>query len=124
MAVEIPAPAPPPKPEGPVHWAPSPGMAISTLRVSRSQDAFVAVEHPEGWGEAEVLAAVNARLLDLGKKIDWWDADSTSAVEGVTLGENDPDNPHCEPFALGEPEASDEPSDEPAPEMTPDMEGE
>lgn len=112
MARAVAAPKPPPAPEGPVVYEPDEGMAISTVKVTRTQDAYVAVEHPEGWGEAEVLAAIDGVVMDFAPKVTWWDADSTSSIDGVAVGENEPDDPHREPYRLGAPDpAEDEESD-------------
>jgi hypothetical protein len=123
MAEAIPAPAAPPPQEGPKVYVASPGMVISTVKVVRTQDAFVAVEHPEGWDADMVMAGLQKRAMDLAEKTRWWDATSETEIDSVALGENEPDDKHCEPFALGEPEESGQ-EEEPAAESTADEGGE
>ena len=112
MAKAVPAPNPPPAIEGPVVYEPDEGMTISTVKVCRTQDAFIAVEHPKDWSEEEVLAAIETRQMDFAGKVDWWDAENTTTIDSVALGVNDPDSPHREPFVLAAAEEDEDEGDE------------
>lgn len=91
---------------------PDDGNAISTVRVTRTEDAYVIVEHPEGWTEAEVTDALHARLLDFAPKIQWWGAASRTKLRAVALGTNEPDDPMMDPFELQPEDIEDEDEDE------------
>lgn len=115
MAKAVPAPEPAPVPEGPVVYEPDEGMAISTVKVTRTSDAYIAVEHPAGWSEEDVMAALDKRKMDFADKIGWWNADTTTDIETLVLGENDPDDPHREPFLLEASAGGDDPEEEEEP---------
>ena len=97
--------APPPMPVVEVEpaepaWAPSPGMAISTIHVTRTQHAYVAVEHAEGMSRAAVLAELKNRALDFAPNVGWWDCETQTEWAEIALGTNAPHDPNAEPFSL------------------------
>jgi hypothetical protein len=79
---------------------PSDGNVISTVRVTRTEDAYVPVEHPEGWSEDDVKSALDARMLDFGTKVQFWNAEQRTRVRAIVLGQNEPDDPMIDPFEL------------------------
>lgn len=103
LAAEAPpAPSAPPAMEidaKPV-WSPSPGMAISTVHVTRTQHAYVAVEHPGGMTRAAVLAELKNRALDFGPKVGWWECETQTEWAEIALDSNAPHDTTAEPFPL------------------------
>lgn len=58
----------------------------SIVTVSRQTTASLTVEHPDGWGEAQVREAVAVRALDIANAVPFWNADANrTTVESVTL---------------------------------------
>lgn len=87
------------EPTAPV-WSASPGNVISTIHVTRTQHAYVAVEHPEGMTAGKVLALAKDRALDFAPQIGWWDAETETAWADINVGTNAPHDPNAEPFSL------------------------
>lgn len=100
----------------PAKAEPDDGNAISTVRVIRTEDAYVTVEHPEGWTEAEVRAALDERKMDFGQKVQFYNADQHTRIKAIAVGENEPDDPMMDPFPLTDDLDDDEPADEPGEE--------
>lgn len=96
------ASAPPPVPAEHMApaWSPSAGMKFSTVRVQELRDAYVAVEHPEGWTAPQLAKALSARKPDVVARAAWWDADSVTTITEAVLGVNEPDDPAREPISL------------------------
>lgn len=102
MAIRTAAPAAAlPEPEHkPEAWAPDEGNTISTIRVMQVRDAYVAIEHPEGWTPKQLQAALTRRASDLVAAACWWEADQTTRITQVVIGTNAPDEPGAEPVTL------------------------
>ena len=81
-------------------WTPSPGMSISTIHVTRTQHAYVAVEHAEGMTRAAVLAGLKVRALDFAPSIQWWETETQTDWAEIALNVNAPHDKGCEPFPL------------------------
>lgn len=108
MAVKALAPEAPPVPSAPPAmevdaapvWSPSPGMSISTIHVTRTQHAYVSVEHPEGMTRAAVLAGLKDRALDFAPTVCWWETETQTEWAEIALGVNAPHDTSVEPFPL------------------------
>lgn len=108
MAIKQLAPEAPPVPTAPASmevdaeavWTPGPGMAISTIHVTRTQHAYVAVEHPEGMTRAAVLTGLKNRALDFAPSICWWETETQTDWAEIALNVNAPHDPSAEPFPL------------------------
>ena len=108
MAIKALAPEAPPVPSAPPAmevdgapvWSPSPGMSISTIHVTRTQHAYVAVEHPEGMSRAAVLTALKVRALDFAPKVGWWECETQTDWAEIALDTNTPHDKSAEPFPL------------------------
>jgi len=108
MAIKQLAPEAPPVPSAPPSmevdaeavWTPGPGMSISTIHVTRTQHAYVAVEHPEGMTRAAVLAGLKVRALDFAPAVHWWETETQTDWAEIALGVNAPHDKSAEPFPL------------------------
>ncbi len=108
MAIKALAPEAPPVPSAPpamevdaeAVWTASPGMSISTIHVTRTQHAFVAVEHSEGMTRAQVLAGLKDRALDFAPSVCWWETETQTDWAEISLGVNAPHDKSAEPFPL------------------------
>lgn len=105
MAIQASKPATPEKVE-PLVWGPSEGMTISTVRVQQLRDAFVAIEHPEGWTAEQLSAALARRSGDIASGTCWYDAAATTSVVEAVMGVNKPDEEYREPLGLTEADLS------------------
>lgn len=94
------APTPTMEVEGEAVWTADDGMVISTIHVTQTLDAYVAVEHPEGMTAAQVLRAAKDRALDFAPSICWWDATKRTEWAEIALGANTPSEPSAKPFPL------------------------
>ena len=56
---------------------------ISTVTISRTSKAKVAVEHPDSWGQEEVSRAALARSFDLAERVSFWEGENRTALTGV-----------------------------------------
>ena len=59
---------------------------ISTVTIERNTTAQVAIEHPDEWDDAQVLAAVKNRAIDIGGAASLWCGDNRTLVKGVDVG--------------------------------------
>lgn len=108
MAIKQLAPEAPPVPTAPpameveaeAVWTPGPGMAISTIHVTRTQHAYVAVEHAAGMTAAQVLRDLKVRALDFAPAICWWETETQTDWAEIALNKNAPHDPSAEPFSL------------------------
>jgi hypothetical protein len=108
MAIKALAPEAPPVPSAPpamevdaeAVWTASPGMSISTIHVTRTQHAYVAVEHPEGMTRAQVLGGLKDRALDFAPSVCWWETETQTDWAEIALGTNAPHDKSAEPFPL------------------------
>lgn len=89
------------EPSGPKEPKPAKGNVLSNIRVQRTFDVYIAVEHPKGWGEDDLKAAIEKRAMDFGAALNVWSSSPahTSLTE-VYLDEFDPDDRYAKPFEL------------------------
>lgn len=75
---------------------------ISTVTVQRMMSCDCLVEHPEGWTEEQVRAALTARAMDFGARVQMWDAESKTTLGAIALGEDnvseEPDEEGAVPY--------------------------
>ena len=61
---------------------------ISTVTVTRTMSAPVLVEHPDEWTAEQVTAALMARALDFGSRVQMWDAECKTTLGDIALDED------------------------------------
>lgn len=64
---------------------------ISTVKITKTVDAMVPVEHPDDATEADVMELVKLRAFDLAPRISWWEASESTEPTKVYLGVYEPD---------------------------------
>ena len=87
--------------DGPEMPTPGEGMVFSTVKVTRTQNAIVRVEHPAEMSKADVVKAVSDRAMDLAPQIGWYDADTVTKIVGIGYKTGEPDYPGQRPFKVG-----------------------
>jgi len=65
---------------------------VCTVTLSRSQVSTAYVEHPDDWTDAQIVAAVEARVLDIMSAASWYDSASTAPV--LTIAKADEREPN------------------------------
>ena len=59
---------------------------ISIVHFNRTQEAVVAVEHPDGWSQKDLQAACHARGIDLADRASWYDQPGRTKMGACELG--------------------------------------
>jgi len=98
--VPVAAPNPTTEVETETVWTADPGNVISTIHVTRTQHAFVAVEHPDGMTAGAVLRGIKDRALDFAPAICWWETETQTDWAEIALGVNAPHDKSTKPFPL------------------------
>jgi len=104
MAVRVPTTPPPVQIQetSGATYQPDPGNLFSTVEVRRVQVGVVIVEHPDGWTDAQLSAAVGRRGGDIASRADFWSAAPETELVEVARGmaEMEDGEDMVEPFLL------------------------